>query len=685
MPYPSEATVSPGRVAASADLAFEVPANADARLRSAVAWAARRWRARFDGAPAATGAPAVGRLVIRCRVPGPAVPSGTEDESYSLDVDPAHALLQAQTDLGAMHGLETFLQLLGKDRDGLFVPTVSIRDRPRFPWRGLMIDVARRWQPIDVIKRNLNAMAVVKLNVLHLHLTDDQGFRIESRTHPELQGMGSDGRFFTQAQMREIIAYAAERGIRVVPEFDVPGHATSWVVSHPELASLPGPYGIERHWGVFNPVLDPTNEATYALLGDFLGEMCALFPYRFLHIGGDENNGVQWNANPAIQSFIRAHGLRDNEGLHAYFNKRVGAILAKNGKRLVGWDEIMNAELPRDCVIDSWRGTGALAGSAALGFDGLLSNGYYIDLCYPASDHYASDPIPSTSTLTPAQRAHILGGEATMWSEWVTPETIDSRIWPRTAAIAERLWSPSGVNDVPEMYRRLEIVSRRLAEAGSTHRERLAVMLPHLVGANLQAPGVASLADLISVLEPAKRYERGGLQVWSNQLVPLVGIADAASPESDPSREFGLEVDRMVFAAGAIDRSMGDSVARRMGSMSAAAKVVADTLAGTYPAVREAVPSARDLIDGCAVGSAAVQALVSGVPFGADALGADLAALDRDAAPNGSATVVPVLKPIRILVAAAARQAERRGVSDDDWRLRVLSTAFPANQASPER
>ena len=228
-------------------------------------------------------------------------------------------------------------------------------------------------------------------------------------------------------------------------------------------------------------------------------------------------------------------------------------------------------------------------------------------------------------------------------------------------------------------------MSRRLAEAGSTHRERLAVMLPHLVGANLQAPGVASLADLISVLEPAKRYERGGLQVWSNQLVPLVGIADAASPESDPSREFGLEVDRMVFAAGAIDRSMGDSVARRMGSMSAAAKVVADTLAGTYPAVREAVPSARDLIDGCAVGSAAVQALVSGVPFGADALGADLAALDRDAAPNGSATVVPVLKPIRILVAAAARQAERRGVSDDDWRLRVLSTAFPANQASPER
>ena len=316
-----------------------------------------------------------------------------------------------------------------------------------------MIDVARHWQPVEVIERNLDAMAVVKLNVLHLHLSDDQGFRIESLTHPELQGLGSDGKYFTQAQMRSIIAYAGERGIRVVPEFDVPGHATSWVVSHPELASLPGPYSIERHWGVFNPVLDPTQEATYALLADLLGEMASLFPDRFIHIGGDENNGVQWGANPRIQAFIREHGLKDSAGLHAYFNKRIGAILAKTGKRIIGWDEIMNPELPRNCVIDSWRGTEALAASAILGFDGILSNGYYIDLCYPASDHYLPDPIPAESKLTTAERSHILGGEATMWSEWVSPETIDSRIWPRTAAVAERLCVssqyPRRAGDVP--------------------------------------------------------------------------------------------------------------------------------------------------------------------------------------------------------------------------------------------
>jgi hexosaminidase len=477
--------------------------------------------------------------------------------------------------------------------------------------------------------------------------------------------------------MRAIIAYAAARGIRVVPEFDMPGHATSWVVSHPELASLPGPYGIERQWGVFNPVLDPTNEATYALLGDFLGEMCALFPDRFIHIGGDENNGVQWNANAAIQSFIRDHGLKDNEGLHAFFNRRIEAILARNGKRLVGWDEIINPALPRDCVIDSWRGTDALADSAALGFDGLLSNGYYIDLNYPASDHYLSDPIPASSPMTPPQRAHVLGGEATMWSEWVSPETIDSRIWPRTAAIAERLWSPADVRVVPEMYRRLEIVSLRLDEAGSLHLRNRTVMLRHLVGENLEAPGITALETLIRLLEPVKHYERGSQQVWSNQLIALVGLADAAHADSTPSREFASEVDRMLFAPGGIDRQRAGAIAAELREWGAAASEVADTLAGTYPAVREAVPPARGLVAGCAAGAEAVRALASGVATGDDRLASSLAALDRAAEPNESATELPVLKPIRLLAAAAARQGGRPGMSDEGWRALVVATAFP--------
>jgi len=676
MPAPADVRVSAGRVAVSGDLVAASAGASDARLEAAIARATARWRSRLGGAPGAAGTASV-RLLIDCKGPGAAVPSLSEDESYALDVGQSQIVLRAPTAVGAMRGLETFLQLARRDQAGWCLPVVSIRDAPRFPWRGLLIDVGRHWQPVEAIERNLDAMAVVKLNVLHLHLTEDQGFRIESLTHPELQAKGSDGLYFTQAQMRGIIAYAAGRGIRVVPEFDIPGHTTSWVVSHPELASLPGPYGIERHWGVFNPVLDPTNEATYALLGDFLGEMAALFPDGFIHIGGDENNGVQWNANPRIQEFIRAHGLRDNGGLHTYFNGRIAAILAKDGKRLVGWDEILQPGLPLGSVIHSWRGTEALAAAAALGYDGILSNGYYIDLCYPASQHYLVDPIPASSALTPAQRAHVLGGEATMWGEWITLETIDSRIWPRTAAIAERFWSPQGVRDVADMYRRLASVSDRLGEAGTLHERNRDVMLRHLIGENLDVPGADSLRTFLAVIEEVKGYRRGALQIWSNQLVPLIGIADAAQPESAPSRDFAGAVDRMLFAAGGVDRSLAGPIADRLMGWGAVGKQVAESLAAQYPALREAVPCARGLASACAVGGDAVQALASGKPIAADALATGLAALDRAAEPNLSATELPVLAPIRLLVAAAAEQDKRTKLSDAEWRARVLATASP--------
>jgi hexosaminidase len=675
MPAPAEAICQAGRLSFGEGLQFVNSGRPNPRLDGAIARAQRRWHERFEGAAASAG-PAVATLAIGIAAPGAPIPDGSEDESYTLEVNASGAVLKAATDLGALHGLETFLQLPKRDKDGWYLPPTSIRDHPRFPWRGLMIDVARRWQPVDVIERNLDAMAAVKLNVLHLHLTDDQGFRIESRTHPELQGKGSDGKYFTQDQMRAIIAYAADRGIRVVPEFDVPGHATSWVVSHPELASLPGPYGIERQWGVFNPVLDPTNEATYALLGDFLGEMCALFPDRFMHIGGDENNGVQWNANPSIQAFIREHGLKDNEGLHAYFNRRIEAILKRGGKRVVGWDEILNPSLPRDCVIDSWRGSDALATAASEGFDGILSNGFYIDLNYPASDHYAADPIPASSTLNAAQRSHVLGGEATMWAEWVSPETIDSRIWPRTAAIAERLWSPADVRDVPEMYRRLAIVSQRLDEAGALHLRNRAVMLRHLVGENLGAPGVSSLTTIIDLLEPVKHYKRGGQQIWCNQLVPLVGLADAARADSTLSRDFADDTERLIFSDAGNNAAI-ESLLARLDQWDAAAKEM-PALAAVDPAVREALPASKGLVDACAAASAALHSLASGVPVPADRLAADLAALDCAGEPNESATELPVLRPIRLLAVAAAKQAQRAGLSAEQWRSLVISTAFPS-------
>ena len=250
-----------------------------------------------------------------------------EDESYELKITGDQIVLTSETDIGSLRCLETILQLLDADKQGYYFPVIDIRDEPRFPWRGLLIDVCRPWMPIEVIKRNLDGMAAMKMNVLHLHLTEDQGFRIESKVFPKLHELGSNGNYFTQIEMKEIISYASDRGIRVVPEFDIPGHATSWFVWYPELASATGPYEIETRYGIMNPTVDPTLERHHAFLNTFLGEMAALFPDAYMHIGGDENNGRQWDANPEIQAFMKKNDIADNHELQSYFHSRFLDIL----------------------------------------------------------------------------------------------------------------------------------------------------------------------------------------------------------------------------------------------------------------------------------------------------------------------------------------------------------------------
>jgi hexosaminidase len=264
-----------------------------------------------------------------------------EDESYWLDVTPGGAKLHAANPLGVFRGLQTFLQLIAISPDGFSAPAVHIEDRPRFPWRGLMIDSGRHFIPLDVIKRNLDGMEAVKMNVFHWHLSDNQGFRTESRKFPRLHEQGSDGLYYTQDEIRDVIEYARDRGIRVVPEFDMPGHSTAWFVGHPELASGGGPYAVERKWGVFDPAMDPTDEKTYKFLNEFIGEMARLFPDQFFHIGGDEVNGKEWDANPKIQAFKKSHKIKDNAGLQAYFSGRVQELVAKHKKTPVGWDEVL--------------------------------------------------------------------------------------------------------------------------------------------------------------------------------------------------------------------------------------------------------------------------------------------------------------------------------------------------------
>ncbi|MDQ6737912.1 MAG: beta-N-acetylhexosaminidase, partial [Gemmatimonadota bacterium] len=323
MPVPRTTSVRPGRLRIDASFRVDLVRHTDARLERAVQRMLPRMERRV-GLPLSRhvshGAlPQTATLVIDCAASGNPVQSVSEDESYTLDVGNDAITLRAPTAVGAMHGLETVLQLVDGDSAGFFVPAVSIQDSPRFPWRGLMVDVSRHFEPIAMVERTLDAMAAVKLNVLHWHLSDDQGFRVESRRYPRLQRLGSDSLYYTQKQIHDLVAYARDRGIRVVPEFDIPGHSSSWFVGYPQYASAPGQYHIARTWSRFSPVpvFDPTHEDTYRFIDRFIGEMTTLFPDAYWHIGGDEVNGKQWNASPHIQAFMKSHHLADNAALQA--------------------------------------------------------------------------------------------------------------------------------------------------------------------------------------------------------------------------------------------------------------------------------------------------------------------------------------------------------------------------------
>lgn len=539
MPMPSNVEQGNGELAINRSFAVTVTGAHDATLDAAV----KRFTNQLSlqtGIPFRPGDGAPATLTVHADHGFEPIQKLGEDESYQLTVSDSGAQLTAPTALGTLHGLETFLQLVTITPNGFAAPAVTIKDQPRFPWRGTMIDVSRHFIPIDVLKRNLDGMAAVKMNVLHWHLSDDQGFRAESKVFPKLTGMGSDGLFYTQEEIRDLIAYAHDRGIRVLPEFDMPGHSRSWVVGYPQLASGPGPFTLEQG----DPIIDPTREETYKFLEKFIAEMAKLFPDAYFHIGGDEVDGKQWDANPKIQEFIHAHGMKNNQDLQAYFNKRLEKVLAKNHKIMVGWDEILHPDLPKSIVVQSWRGQQSLAIAAQQGYRGLLSYGYYLDLMWPAVQHYAVDPMSgAAASLTPEQKALILGGESCQWAEWVTPENIDSHIWPRNAAIAERLWSPQDVIDVNSMYARMHAVSLELESLGLTHNSARQRMLQRMAG-NADITALQVLAD---VVEPVKDYNR-----WNDDKgpidfhAPLNQLIDAAYPESDTARQFAKLVQQFV-------------------------------------------------------------------------------------------------------------------------------------------
>lgn len=572
MPAPRTIALAAGGVRLDSTLAITFAAHRDGRLERAALRMVARVEARVAQPLSRTfGSGGQGTLVIRVQGPGFAVPDIREDESYTLVIAGHQATLSAETVVGAMRGMETLLQLVRADSTGLLLPNGRVVDAPRFPWRGVLIDVARHFHPVDVIKRTLDGMATVKLNVLHWHLSEDQGFRVESTRYPKLHQLGSDGQYYSHDEIRDVVAYATDRGIRVVPEFDVPGHTTAWFVGHPELASGPGPFSIERKWGVFHPTMDPTRETTYRFLDQFIEEMVPLFPDRSWHIGGDEVEPTQWKTSPTIQQWMIANGVKDEHALQTHFNKRLFAILEKHGREPVGWDEILQPDLPTNAVIQSWRGMNGLTQAVTQGRRALLSAPYYLDHITTSAEMYLSDVLPPG--LTASQQELVLGGEACMWAEYVTSETLDSRLWPRLGAVAERFWSPAAVRDVNDMYRRLDVLSRRLEEAGTLHASHTGRMVRRIAGGE-------DAVNLTAFLDYARPRGFGGR--GTNQRSPLTRLIDAAQPDPMNGWRMRRHAERVVAGDTAAARVLRDDF-KRMKSFRA-----------TLVEMQRRVPMARD-------------------------------------------------------------------------------------------
>jgi hexosaminidase len=543
MPLPMRSTSGTGQFLLESGLDIVFTGHTEPRLERA--------RQRFfDTLQTSTGIrrwPTSGKLpqfIVTTKTAGAPIQQLGEDESYRLEVTPTKVALTAPNPLGVLRGLQTFLQLVHPTPQGFAVPSILIEDQPRFPWRGLMIDTGRHFIPLNVMRQNLDAMEAVKLNVLHWHLSDDQGFRLESKTFPKLHQLGSDGQYYTQDEVRGLIDYARDRGIRIMPEFEMPSHVASWFIGYPKLADADGPYRLKYKLGqswdrkriaAEDSSMDPTLESTYTFLDKFLAEMGTLFPDAYLHVGGDAEDAFkEWAVNPKMQQYMRTHNLKDSAALQTYFTTRLQRLVAKHHKTMVGWDEVLQPDTPKDVVIQSWRGLDALASTVTGGNRGILSWGYYLDLNEPASRHYAVDPLlGAVSKLTPAQQTSVLGGEAAMWSEYVTPETIDGRIWPRAAAVAERLWSPQTATDPDSMYLRLAGLSQYLAYRGLPYAATRELTLQRMVGTS----DPTSLKVLASVVQPPQGYPRGGQREF-NAYTPLNHLADIIPAESDRARDF---------------------------------------------------------------------------------------------------------------------------------------------------
>ncbi|CCG85739.1 family 20 glycosylhydrolase [Erwinia piriflorinigrans] len=388
MPWPQKVELAADGASLTLVAPLDIQVRGDNLQEALPRWQQRL--ARQTGKPYYPLSPGATPVQINIAKPVAPVPQPDSDESYRLVVSQNGVRLDSATRFGAMRGMETLLQLV---QNGA-LPLVTIDDRPRFSWRGIMIDSARHFMPVETLKRQIDGIAAARMNVFHWHLTDDQGWRFASRGFPQLQEKASGGLWYSAQQMRDVVSYATDRGVRVVPEIGLPGHTSALAVAMPQLFALPGRYKLEHGWGVFKPLLDPTNEQVYRLIDQLVGEVAAIFPDPYLHIGSDELDDAQWRQSERIRQFMTQHKLTDSHGLHAYFTQRVEKILAKHQRRAIVRNGVSYRDLPGSFVIQSWQGVDTLEEMAKHNYRGILSTGFNLDQAQTAAFHYRNEVWP---------------------------------------------------------------------------------------------------------------------------------------------------------------------------------------------------------------------------------------------------------------------------------------------------
>lgn len=446
LPKPQHLTQGQGAFELQDDEAIAAPADARAQ-----------WIAGFlrDAIHAQTGvklrvvaAPERGRITLR-------IDSSIHgDEAYRLDVTRKRVTIAAADNRGLFWGVQTFRQLLPLQHEvPPSIPVVSIEDAPRYAWRGVMLDVSRHFYPVDFIKKQIDLMSYYKFDAFHWHLTDDQGWRIQIKRYPKLTGVGAwrteadgsrYGGFYTQDQIREVVAYARERNVMVVPEIEMPGHASAAIAAHPELSCSGKPLKVPTTWGVFRDVDCVGNDATFVFLQNVLDEVIALFPSPYVHIGGDEVPEGVWADCASCQQLAKANDSQGEAGLHSYFVRRIQQYLAGKGKTMVGWDEIMEGGMDSDAIVEVWRGPDEAKKALANGNRIIIASPFYLDTPIDRmtlQDLYRTDPFDNR--LFAKYPGKVLGGDAPLWSERATPLNADARYYPRLLAIAEHFWSAS--------------------------------------------------------------------------------------------------------------------------------------------------------------------------------------------------------------------------------------------------